>query len=131
MIVIIIVQDIIGPVTISPAGPIIKDLGSNFSLVCSANVYPAPHYGSPPILEWLFGPENSSLPSGVTASNVTNNNNHYTRSLQFSSLHESHIGMYTCRIGSAAARIRIFAGGKETTIILLIMILLFIYRYRA
>jgi hypothetical protein len=104
-------------VTISPSGPIIKNSESNFSLVCSANIYPL-NSGPPPIIfEWFFGPENSSIPSDVVVSNVTINGNNYTSTLQFSPLYESHTGVYTCRVGYSAASIIIFAGGKEKSLI--------------
>ena len=98
--------------TISPSGPNIKNSGSNFSLVCSANIYSLTVYGSPSILEWFFGPENSSLPSGVVVSNVTNSGNNYTSTLQFSPLLEAHTGIYTCQIGHLATSTIIFAGSK-------------------
>ena len=85
--------------------------------MCSAHVYLPAFYGSPPILEWFFGPENSSLPSDVVVSNMTNNSN-YTSTLQFSPLYKNHAGTYTCRVGYSAASIIILAGGKEMTILL-------------
>ena len=103
-------------VAISPSGPIIETPGSNFSLVCSATISPPPLYGAPLILGWFFGPENTSLPSGVAVANVTHNNNiiniTYTSTLQFFLLQESHAGIYTCRIGHTAASTMIFAGSK-------------------
>ena len=105
-------MDSIVSVTISPSGPIVKNPGSNFSLVCSANIYPLPVNGSPPILEWFFGPENSSLPSGVVVSNATDRSNNYTSALWFSQLRENHTGIYTCKSGYSAARIIIFFSGK-------------------
>ena len=97
---------------ISPSGPITKHPGSNFSLVCSANIYPPPVYGSSLILEWFFGPENSSLPPDVVVSNTKNDSDNYTSTLQFSQLHENHTGIYTCKIGYSAASIIIFFSGK-------------------
>ena len=108
--------------TISPSGPIIKSSGSNFSLLCSANIYPLPVYGIPPTVEWFFGPgsDNSFLPYGVIVSNMTNssNNINYTTStlLQFSPLNENHTGIYTCGIGYSATSIKISVGGKEQAI---------------
>ena len=72
----------------------------NFTLSCSAYVMsPLPDNVPTPSFEWFFGPDNSSLPSGVTVSNVTNNSNTYTSTLQFSPLQESYSGLYTCRFG--------------------------------
>ena len=107
-------------ITITPSGPIIiaeSRPERNFSLVCSADV--SINAGPPPILEWFYGPENSSLPSDVVVSNVTNNGNNYTSALQFSPLRESHTGTYTCRVGYAATSIVILPGGKEITIMLI------------
>ena len=72
----------------------------NFTLQCSACIM-SPLLDNVPVptFEWFFGPDNSSLPSGVTISNVTNSSNTYTSTLQFSTLSESHSGLYTCRLG--------------------------------
>ena len=68
-----------------------------------------------PSFEWFFGPNNASLPSGVTlmptvvSSNSTANT--YTSTLQFSPLNQSLAGIYTCRLGGnarLAADTRIF-----------------------
>jgi hypothetical protein len=78
--------------------------------VCSATDVNA----GPPIFEWFFGSENSPLPSDVVV--LTNNGNNYTSTLQFSPLYENHTGIYTCRVGYAAASVLILAqpDGKET-----------------
>ena len=78
MLQLILVESIIGPGTISPSGPITKYPGNNFLLVCSANTIYLPHVYLSPILEWYFGPENSSLPSDVVVSNTKNNSNNYS-----------------------------------------------------
>ena len=93
------------PVTISPSGST-GTAGETYSLMCSATLHPNftpfPSDVSSPILEWLFGPNNSSLPSGVTSPLGTtfNDVDTYTSILQFSPLSQSHAGMYTCRLGS-------------------------------
>ena len=101
-----------GTVTISPSGPITKTPGDIFSLVCSADNYSQPLYATPPMFQWFFGPDNSSLPSGIVVSNMTNSSN-YTSTLHFSPLNENHTGIYTCRIGYSAAGTIIYVGGKE------------------
>ena len=107
-------------IDITRSGPIIivkSRPERNFSLVCSADV--SANAEPPPILEWFYGPENASPPSDVVVSNVTNNGNNYTSALQFSPLRENHTGIYTCRVGYAAASIVILTGGKEITIMLI------------
>jgi hypothetical protein len=83
-------------------------------------IYSPAAYGPSPILEWFFGPENTSLPSDVVVSNVTivtlDNNSNYTSTLQFSPLYKRHTGIYTCRIGYSAASTIILVGGKDRTI---------------
>lgn len=73
----------------------------NFSLACSAYAKdPLLYNVTVPAFEWFFGPDNSSLPSWVTVSTVTNSSNTYTSTLQFSvPLESSHSGLYTCRLG--------------------------------
>ena len=74
----------------------------NFTLECSAYIMsPLPVNVPVPKFEWFSGPDNSSLPSqsGVTISNVTSSHSTYTSALQFSTLSESHSGLYTCRLG--------------------------------
>ena len=93
----------IGPVTISPSAASNTAIaGTSFSLLCSATVEtqddsPTPNF------DWFFGPNNASLPSGVTPmATVMGNGNNYSSTLQFSPLQQSHAGMYTCRLGSNA-----------------------------
>ena len=93
----------IGPVTISPSAVSNTAIvGTNFSLVCSATVEtqddsPTPNF------DWFFGPNNASLPSGVTLmATVMGSGNKYSSTLQFSPLQQSHAGMYTCQLGSNA-----------------------------
>ena len=98
---------------IFPSGPTTKTAGEVFSLVCSTDVYSLSD-GPQPIFEWFFGPtSNSSLPSGITISNVTKSGNTCTSTLQFSPLYEIHAGMYTCRIGYKAVNTTISVEGKD------------------
>ena len=72
----------------------------NFTLKCSAYIRTLPENVPLPTFEWFFGPDNSSqLPSGVIVSNMMNSSNTYTSTLEFSTLSESHSGLYTCRLG--------------------------------
>ena len=93
-------------VTISPSGPGIA--GSSFTLTCSAILTSPAHLPSDvpsPTFGWFYGPHgNASLPSGVipsaTVFKFMNSGNIYSSTLQFlPGLNESHIGMYTCRLG--------------------------------
>ena len=70
-------------------------------LECSVDITtdPLPQNVPFPTFEWFFDSTNTSLPSGVTVSDVTNSGNTYTSILQFSPLLVSHTGMYTCRFG--------------------------------
>ena len=91
------------PVTISPSGST-GIAGETYSLTCSTTLHPVsvpfPSVVPSPTFEWLFGPNNSSLPSGVTSTGTTFNNvDTYTSTVQFSLLSQSHAGMYTCRLG--------------------------------
>ena len=72
-----------------------------FNLKCSAEISPdpLPENVSYPSFEWFFGRTNSSLPSGVTVSNVTQIRKSYSSVLQFLPLLPHHAGMYTCRLG--------------------------------
>ena len=81
---------------ITPSGSL-STAGGTGSLVCSAMITtnPRPDNIPSPTVEWFFGPNNSSLPSGVITTPDGN-------TLQFSPLNQSHAGMYTCRlVGSA------------------------------
>ena len=73
----------------------------NVTIDCSADITPnpLPKDVSPPSFEWFYGPNNTSLPSSVTVSNVTNSGNTYTSTLQFSPLQLYHAGTYICRLG--------------------------------
>ena len=83
--------------TISPSGPNHARIAgeTSFILKCSSTITPnpLPDNVSSPKFEWFFGPTNTSLPSGVTVSNVTNSGNTYTSTLQFPLLQESLAGM--------------------------------------
>ena len=89
----------------------------NSMIDCSADI--TTQSDSPtPAFEWFFGPINTSLPSGVTVSDVTNSGNTYTSTLQFSPLQESHAGMYTCRLGGnsrLAASTSIIVNPRESS----------------
>ena len=87
--------------TISPSGPSTGTAGETFTLECLADIMTQSDSPSPNF-EWFFGPTNTSLPSGMTVSDVTVSGNTYTSTLQFSPLGESHAGMYTCRLGGNA-----------------------------
>ena len=93
----------IGPVTIGPsAASNIAVAGTSFSLVCLATVQTQDD-SRIPNFDWFFGPNNASLPSGVTPmATVMGSGNTYSSTLQFSPLQQSHAGMYTCRLGSNA-----------------------------
>ena len=88
--------------TITPSGST-GTAGETYSLTCSTTLnsdsVPFPSDVPSPTFEWLFGPNNSSLPSGVTPMATVENGNTYTSMLQFSPLSQSHAGMYTCRLG--------------------------------
>ena len=91
------------PVTISPSGST-GIAGETYSLMCSTTLHlssiPLPSDVPSPTFEWFFGPNNSSLSSGVTSPETTFDNlDTYTSTLQFSPLSQSHAGMYTCRLG--------------------------------
>ena len=92
------------PVTISPSGST-GTAGETYSLTCTTTLnsdsVPFPSNVPSPTFEWFFGPNNSSLPSGVTPMATTFNNvDTYTSTLQFSPLSQPlHTGMYTCRLG--------------------------------
>ena len=105
----------IGNLTVSPIDPATKFAEDIFSLVCSADIHPLPTsiHGELSLIEWFF--DNSSLPSGVTVSNVTKSGNTtYTNVLQFSPLHKTYTGVYTCRIGSRAISTTIAVVGKDS-----------------
>ena len=91
----------ISEVFISTADSTTGCAGKIFTLECSADVTPIPLPQNVPLphFEWFFGPTNTSVPSGVTVSDVTNSGNTYTSTLQFSPLRESHTGTYTCQLG--------------------------------
>ena len=89
----------IGAVIISSSGS--STAGETYSLTCSVTISPNPLPANvpSPTFEWFFGPDTSSLPSGVTPPVTTITGNIYTSTLQFSPLSQSHDGMYTCRLG--------------------------------
>ena len=78
--------------------------GENSSLECSATISPMPDpIVASPTFEWFFGPNDHSLPYGVTPTETTVSSNGYmytyTSTLQFSPLSQSHTGMYRCQLG--------------------------------
>ena len=81
--------------------------GETFSLICSAILYPnqnppLPYPSIPsPTFEWFYGPDgNASLPSGLTSGATIFNGSTYTSKFEFSPLHQSFTGNYTCRLGA-------------------------------
>ena len=92
------------PVIISPSGST-GTAGETYSLTCSttlnSNSVPFPSDVPSPTYEWFFGPNNSSLPTGVTPMATTFDLvDTFTSTLQFSQLSQPlHAGMYTCRLG--------------------------------
>jgi hypothetical protein len=95
-------------VTISPStGSTATTAGErDYSLNCSATLIQPSHLpsgGPSPSIQWLFYGR-SSLPSGVTAfptvmSSSNSTSATYTSTLQFSTLNQSHAGMYQCQLG--------------------------------
>ena len=79
-------------------------VGEEFSLTCSATLtvkrdsQQSSDISSSPF-EWFFGPNNASLPSGVTPMAIKNGDT-YTSTLQFFPLIQSHAGNYICRFGA-------------------------------
>jgi hypothetical protein len=97
-------------VSIMPSGS--STAGENSTLECSASIVTQPDT-PPPHFQWFFGPNNNSLPFQTprTTNGVTNR---YSSTLQFSPLSQSHVGMYTCRLGGnarLAARTTLFVNG--------------------
>ena len=88
----------ISSLTISPSRHIEHGAGEMLSIYCRVDIVLPPNV-PPPTFEWFFGPDNSSLPSGVTVLPVTNNGNTYNSTLWFSPLLIHHTGLYTCRLG--------------------------------
>ena len=93
------------PVLISSYGSSIA--GETYFLICSATLYPNRNPPLPdpsipsPTFEWFYGPDgNASLPSGLTPGATTLDGSTYTSKLEFSPLHQSHAGNYTCRLGA-------------------------------
>ena len=88
----------IGEVGITPSGS--STAGANFTLACSASI--VTQSGTPPPhIQWFFGPNNNSLPFRPPMT-INSGSNMYTSTLQFSPLSQSHVGMYTCRLGGNA-----------------------------
>jgi hypothetical protein len=86
--------------------------GGNSTLVCSASIV-AQMDTPPPHFQWFFGPNNNSLPFRTPRTTI-GGTNMYSSTLQFSPLSQSHVGMYTCRLGGnarLAARTTLFVNG--------------------
>jgi hypothetical protein len=80
--------------------------GETYSLTCSVIFYPDNNPTLPdpnipsPMFEWFYGFNGSApLPSGLNPV-TTFNGSTYTSKLEFSPLHQSHTGNYTCRLGA-------------------------------
>ena len=93
-------------VTISPSAGS-ATAGETYSLTCSSILFdpvPLPDSVPSPNFQWSFN-GNASLPSGVTATTTVKSSFNsisetYSSTLQFSSISQCHIGMYTCRLGA-------------------------------
>ena len=116
----------IGNVTITSESsvPDTGTAGKMFTLNCSVDILPIPLSEDvpSPSFEWFYGPTNTSLPSGVTVSNVTKSGNIHISALHFFPLQLSHAEMYTCRFGSnerLAANTMVTVNGKLLGIFLL------------
>lgn len=83
-------------------GQVNERAGKNLTLECSVSIYtyPLPMGVPDPNFEWLFGPNNTSLPISVVVAAVRNNRGMYVSTLKFSPLQESHQGKYICRVGN-------------------------------
>ena len=88
----------ISSLTISPSRHIEHGTGEMLFIYCRVDIV-LPLNVPPPTFEWFFGPNNSSLPSGVTVSPVTKHGNTYNSTLQFSPLLVNHAGIYKCQLG--------------------------------
>ena len=97
----------IGNVTISPSGPnsTNKTIGQPFTMKCFVTIdpNPLPPNVPPPRFEWFFGLSMEPLTSDdfgmILSSTITRDGHVYASFLNISSLHESHTGLYTCRLG--------------------------------
>ena len=89
-------------VTISHSGS--ATAGETYSLTCSAVLFqsiPLPSSVPTPNFQWFFGPNgDASLPSGATPTATALSIDTYSSTLEFSTLSQSHTGMYTCRLGA-------------------------------
>lgn len=107
----------IGGISVSGHDIAVREM-CEFTLECSAEIspYPLPANVPYPNFEWFFGPTNSSLPSGVTISDMRNISNNYISTLQFSPLLPHNFGMYTCRLGgNERLAANTFIHGKDST----------------
>ena len=80
----------------------------DYSLTCSATLFDSGRLPSgvpSPNFQWSFD-GSASLPSGVTAMPTVMSSNStsetYSSTLQFHLLNQSHVGMYTCRLGAGS-----------------------------
>ena len=99
VILIIIIVDI-GDLTISPGQINVSHIGENFELECSIAIglNPLPQNVPRPSIEWLSGPNNTTLPTGMEVSERRNDDGVYFSTLQFHRLLECYSGNYTCRL---------------------------------
>ena len=89
---------------ISPSGPNNTAFGQPLTLECYATIspYPLPQNVSPPRFEWFHGLSMEPLSDDFIvsiSSTMLKDGNTYASFLNFSSLHESHAGLYTCQLG--------------------------------
>ena len=110
----------IGEVTVSSS--VLVNHAQPFELVCSVDIDLSQAVGDvpSPTFEWFFGRRNASIPSGARVTDPTKKGKTYTSILQFSPLHQSHAGLYTCRLGgnvrlAANSRIIVNAEGGGST----------------
>ena len=92
-----------------------ESIGQPFSLECYAAIspYPLPQNVLPPQFEWFHGlsmePLSDNFSMSISSHTMLRDGNIYVSFLNFSSLHESHAGPYTCQLGGnkrlAASRV--------------------------
>ena len=103
----VIFNDTVGGLSVVISANGSSTAGETYSLICSATLYPNQNPPLPdpsipsPIFEWFYGPDgNAPLPSGLTPGATIFDGSTYTSKLEFSPLHQSHAGNYTCRLGA-------------------------------
>ena len=90
----------VGALTIPPSQLNRSYVGENIELECSIAISPNPLPQNVPLpsLKWLFGPNNTTLPTGVEVSERRNDDGVYVSTLQFHPVQECHSGNYTCHL---------------------------------